>query len=58
LLSTEEEMRSYKSFDEFQREEIRPLTRVGFSIDEFDIDDHYQEDFLFDSASSDDDDDE
>ncbi len=50
-------MRVYKSFDEFQREEIRPLTRVGFSIDEFEINDHYQEDFLFDSASSDDDDD-
>ena len=51
-------MRSYKSYDEFTREEIRPLTRVGFSIDEFDIDSHYQEDFLFDKANDDDDEDE
>ncbi len=51
-------MRVYKSFDEFQREEIRPLTRVGFSIDEFDIDDHYQEDILFDDSSSKDEDDD
>jgi hypothetical protein len=51
-------MKVYKSFDEFTREEIRPLTRVGFSLDEFDIDDHYQEDFLFDNASDDDDDEE
>lgn len=51
-------MRVYKSFDEFKREEIRPLTRVGFSIDEFEIDIHSHEDFLFDDSSSDDDDDE
>src|SRR5688572_30706749 len=48
--------RSYRSYDEFTREEIRPLSRVGFSIDEFDIDNHYQEEILFDQASDDDDD--
>jgi hypothetical protein len=48
-------MKQYRSFDEFAREELRPLTRVGFSIDEFDIDNHYQDDFLFDDAADDDD---
>lgn len=46
--------RVYKSFDEFAREELRPLTRIGFSIDEFDIDNHYEEDFLFDEQNEDD----
>ena len=48
-------MRSYKTFDEFRREEIRPMTRVGFSIDEFEIESQYQEDFLFDRDDDDDD---
>jgi len=51
-------MRVYKSYDEFQREEIRPLTRVGFSIDEFDIDNNYDEDLLFDVAAKDTDEDD
>lgn len=51
-------LRSYRSFDEFTREEIRPLTRVGFSIDEFEIDNHYQDDFLFEESKDDDEDDE
>ena len=37
----------YRSFDEFHREEIRPLTQIGFSIDEFEIDNGFQDDFLF-----------
>ena len=47
---------SYKSFEEFTREEIRPLTRVGFSIDEFEIDNHFQDDFLFSEQDKDDED--
>jgi hypothetical protein len=46
----------YRSYDEFAREELRPLTRVGFSIDEFDIDNHYEEEFLFDEQDGDDED--
>jgi hypothetical protein len=30
--------RFYRSFEEFAREEIRPLTRAGWSMDELDID--------------------
>jgi hypothetical protein len=51
----EAKMKQYQSFDDFAREELRPLTRVGFSIDDFEIDTHYQDDFLFDDASGDDD---
>lgn len=49
-------MKRYQSFDEFTREELRPSTRVGFSIDEFDIDNDYKDDFLFDNSADDDDD--
>jgi hypothetical protein len=52
-------MKTYRSFEEFAREEIRPSTRIGFSLDELDIDNGYSEDLTFsDSEASWDEDDE
>lgn len=44
--------RFYRSYEEFAREELKPYSRIGFSMDELDIDNGYQEDFLFDEADS------
>lgn len=49
-------MKYYRSFDEFAREELRPLTRVGFSLDEFDIDTPF-DDLVFDEDEFEDDED-
>lgn len=47
--------RFYRSFEEFAREEIRPMTRANWSVDDLDIDSNLGgEDFSF--AESDDDD--
>ncbi len=43
--------KSYRSFEEFTREEIQPSNRIGFSIDEFDIETRYDEDLFFDMAA-------
>ncbi len=44
--------RFYQSFEEFAREEIRPMTRAGWSVDELDIDaDLASEDFKFDNGN-------
>ncbi|MFO0556558.1 MAG: hypothetical protein U0269_00935 [Polyangiales bacterium] len=52
-------MKTYRSFEEFSREEIRPTTRIGFSLDELDIDNGYCEELTFsDSEDSWDDEDE
>lgn len=40
-------MRSYRSFEEFTREEVGARTRVGFSLDDIDIDSGFAEDFVF-----------
>jgi hypothetical protein len=40
-------MKTYRSFEEFSREEIRPNTRIGFSLDELDIDNGYNEELSF-----------
>ena len=51
--------RFYRSFEEFAREEIRPLTRVGWSLDELDIDsDLASENFAFDNDKDKDEDEE
>jgi len=51
--------RFYRSFEEFAREEIRPMNRAGWSVDELDIDsDLATEGFMFDDQDSGDDDDE
>lgn len=43
-------MKTYRSFEEFAREEIRPSKRIGFSLDELDIDNGYCEDLSFSDA--------
>lgn len=43
----------YRSFDDFKREELASGSRIGFSIDELEIDECFQE-FLFDDTESDD----
>lgn len=40
-------MKTYRSFEEFTREEIRPASRIGFSLDELDIDNDYFEELSF-----------
>jgi len=48
----------YRSFEEFAREEIRPMSKIGWSLSELDFDAELQtEDFAFaeDNASDDDD---
>ncbi len=40
-------MKNYRSYEEFTREEIGARTRVGFSLDELDIDTGFAEDFVF-----------
>lgn len=40
--------RYYRSFEEFAREEIRPMSRIGWSLEELDFDTELQtEDFRF-----------
>jgi hypothetical protein len=39
--------RAYSTFADFEREEIRPMMRIGWSVDE--IEDASGEDFDFDS---------
>jgi hypothetical protein len=51
-------MKTYRSYEEFAREEIRPATRIGFSLDELDIDNGYQEELSFSDRELDWDDDE
>mgnify|MGYP000880861590 CR=1 FL=1 len=51
--------RYYRSFEEFAREEIRPMTRVGWSLDDLDFGaEMANEDFAFRDGGDDDDDDE
>lgn len=38
--------RFYRSFEEFAREEIRPMTKAGWSLDELDIDGDLSSDTL------------
>ena len=48
----------YRSFEEFAREEIRPMSKIGWSLAELDVDAELQtEDFAFadDNESGDDD---
>ncbi len=46
--------RFYGSFEEFAREELRPATRVGWSLDDLDIDaDTARQDILFDQEDED-----
>jgi|LNFM01.1.fsa_nt_gb hypothetical protein len=45
-------MKTYRSFEEFNREEIRPTTRIGFSLDELDIDNGYCEELSFSDAEA------
>ncbi|MDP3275907.1 MAG: hypothetical protein Q8Q09_11970 [Deltaproteobacteria bacterium] len=45
-------MKSYRSYEEFAREEIRPGSRIGFSLDELDIENSYDEDFSFSDKES------
>jgi len=46
--------RFYGSFEEFAREELRPATRVCWSLDDLDIDaDTARQDILFDQEDED-----
>lgn len=46
----------YRSFEEFAREEIRPMSKIGWSLSELDFDAELQtEDFAFAEEASDDD---
>ncbi|MFO0605885.1 MAG: hypothetical protein U0324_22060 [Polyangiales bacterium] len=46
----------YRSFEEFAREEIRPMSKIGWSLSELDFDAELQtEDFAFAEESGDDD---
>lgn len=46
----------YRSFEEFAREEIRPMSKIGWSLEELDFDSELQtEDFAFAEDKSDDD---
>jgi hypothetical protein len=50
-------MKNYRSYEEFTREEIGARTRVGFSLDELDIDTGFAEDFSFNDRDDADDED-
>jgi hypothetical protein len=49
----------YRSFEEFAREEIRPMSKIGWSLEELDFHSEVQSDELnFSGEDSDSDDDE
>jgi len=45
--------RSYSSYAEFEREEIRPSFKIGFSIDDLEEAAAFESDSLFDEAKDD-----